>query len=100
VLPLLFLLGAALGLLNPVCVALGNKLDPHNPGMVSAFLMGTVWCVSEVIGPAGGGLLTKLFTEDAPANALALLSIMMGAGLLLSLMLPKAAEEKSRLEYA
>lgn len=100
ILILLFFMGATLGLLNPVCVAFGNKLDPNNPGMVSAFLMGMVWVVSEVIGPAGGGLLTKLFTEDAPANALAILCLAMCGGLALSFKLPSAAEENAQLEYS
>ncbi len=100
VLILLFCMGATIGTLNPVCVAFGTKLDQKNPGMVSAFLMGMVWCVSEVLGPAGGGLLTKLFSEDAPANALAVLSFAMFAGLLLSFWLPTAEEERAQLEFA
>lgn len=100
VLMLLFAMGASIGCLNPVCVAFGTKLDPHNPGLVSAFLMGLVWCVSEVIGPAGGGLLTKLFDTDAPANALAVLGVFMFMGLALSFMLPVAEEEKAQLEFA
>ena len=72
---LLFAVGAALGVVNPVAIAFGNKLVPENPGLVSAFLMGLVWCVSEGIGQAGGGVLTKLFTEDAPAKALGCLGV-------------------------
>lgn len=71
--PLIFLNGASLGLINPVIVSMGNRLMPSSPGMVSAFLMGLAWCVSEVIGLGGSGFLTKLFEEDAPAKALAVL---------------------------
>jgi FSR family fosmidomycin resistance protein-like MFS transporter len=91
-LSLLFLLGAALGIVNPVSVALGNRLAADNPGLVSAFLMGMVWCVSEVIGQAGGGLLSKLFVDDAPAKALAILGASFIVGIFAVRRLP---EEKS-----
>lgn len=68
--PLLAIAGSFLGVVQPVAVALGNELGKKNPGMVSAFTMGLVWCVSETIGPAGSGLLSKLFIEDAPAKSL------------------------------
>jgi MFS transporter, FSR family, fosmidomycin resistance protein len=88
-LTLLFLLGASLGIVNPVSVALGNRLVPENPGMISAFLMGMVWCVSEGIGQGGGGLLTKLFEEDAPARALGIIGAAFFIGFAASLNLPK-----------
>ena len=56
-LTMLFFLGATLGAINPIALALGNRMAPHHPGAVSAFLMGMVWCVSEGLGQAGGGLL-------------------------------------------
>ncbi len=68
--PLLAIAGSFLGVVQPVAVALGNELGKKNPGMVSAFTMGLVWCVSETIGPAGSGLLSKVFIEDAPAKSL------------------------------
>ena len=68
--PLLAIAGSFLGVVQPVAVALGNELGKKNPGMVSAFTMGLVWCVAETIGPAGSGLLSKLFVEDAPAKSL------------------------------
>ncbi len=73
VLILLFALGAMLGLVNPVAVALATRLAPHQKGLVSAFSMGLVLCVSEVIGHAGGGAVSTFFTEDAAAMALAVL---------------------------
>lgn len=62
--------GSFMGIVQPLAVSLGTILGKNNPGLVSAFTMGLVWCVSESIGPLGAGLLTKLFNEDAPAKAL------------------------------
>lgn len=90
VLTLLFLIGAALGAINPVAIAFGTRLAPHHPGMISAFLMGLVWCVSEGLGQAGGGILTKFFTEDAAAKALAVLGLFYFIGIAVMLRLPKA----------
>lgn len=87
-LTLLFCLGAAIGIVNPVSVALGNRLMPENPGMISAFLMGMVWCISEGIGQGGGGLLTKLFEQDAPAKALGILGVAFFIGLAATIRLP------------
>lgn len=70
---LLFLTGASLGIVQPIAVALGNELGKENPGLVSAFTMGMVWCVSETIGLGSSGFLTKIFSDDAPAKALMLL---------------------------
>lgn len=75
VLVLLFALGAALNVATPVAVALGNKIMPSRPGLVSAFLMGMVWCIAEGLGPGGGGILTKLFVENAPVKAMAIIGI-------------------------
>jgi MFS transporter, FSR family, fosmidomycin resistance protein len=86
---LLFFLGAALGVISPVSIAFGNRLCPQNPGMVSAFLMGLVWCVSEGLGQGGGGLLTKLFEDDAPAKALGVLGLFFFIALFVSVQLPK-----------
>ncbi len=70
---LLFCLGATLGIVNPVAVSMGNRIMPSRPGLVSATLMGLVWCVSESLGPGVGGLLTKCFVSDAPAKATAVM---------------------------
>ena len=86
---LLFVLGAALGTVSPVVVALGNRLRPGQSGIVSAFLMGLVWCVAEGIGQGGGGLLTKLFSDNPAAYALACLGILLIVGLAFASRLPK-----------
>ena len=76
-LPLLFASGASLAIAQPLSVALGNILGKKNPGMASAFTMGLVWCVSETVGPAGAGLLSKVFSSDGPAKALMVLGCLL-----------------------
>lgn len=85
---LLFFMGSMIGTINPISVAFGTKLMPEHPGMVSAFLMGGVWCVSESLGPGGSGLLTKLFEEDAPARALMIVGVFFFAGIFVAYRLP------------
>jgi FSR family fosmidomycin resistance protein-like MFS transporter len=89
----LFIMGAAIGVIQPVAVAFGNILCKSKPGMVSAFLMGLVWCVSECLGPAGGGFLTKLFVEDAPAKALSLIGILFFVSFFATAILPRKAKD-------
>lgn len=79
---MVFMLGAFLGISNPIIVAMGNRLVPDKPGMVSAFLLGLAWCVSEGLGQAGGGFLTRFFIEDAPARALCVLGILFAIGII------------------
>lgn len=99
-LSLLFVMGTCIGVVNPVSIAFGNRLMPNNSGMVSAFLMGLVWCISEGIGQWGGGLLTKLFVDDAPAKALGCLGVLFFVGLAVCLKLPKEIPAESELELA
>lgn len=95
---LLFIIGASLGMANPVAVALGNKILPTRPGLVSAFLMGMVWCIAEWIGPGGSGLLTKLFKDNAPSLALSSLGILFIIGTALTALLPKEVDKEFELE--
>lgn len=99
-LPLLMTMGGALVLINPVAIALGNRLVPENPGAVSALLMGLVWCVAEGIGQAGGGLLTKLFDDDAPAKALGIIGILFYVTFVVGLKLPREIPVPDKAEYA
>jgi FSR family fosmidomycin resistance protein-like MFS transporter len=85
---LLFLLGAAIMLINPLVIAFGNKLYPNEPGTVSGFLMGFAWCIANPLGQSGGGLLTKLFVEDVGAKALSLIGIFFLIGFAISSFLP------------
>lgn len=86
---LLFVLGAALGTVSPVVIALGNRLRPGQSGVVCAFLMGLVWCAAEGIGQTGTGLLTKAFSDNAAASALACLGTLFVVGLTFACRLPK-----------
>ncbi len=89
---LLFLVGATLNITNAVSVAFGNQLAPGHPGKIGGLLMGMVWCVSEGIGQGGGGLLTKLFNEDAPAHALAILGAFLIVAIALTRRLPRLVQ--------
>lgn len=71
----LFFMGTLGGLINPLSIALGNKLMPNKSGLVGAYLMGLVWCVAEFLGPGGGGFLTTLFAEGGPEKALMILAL-------------------------
>ena len=86
-------LGAAISSFNPVSIALGNRYVPGKPGLISAFLMGIVWCVAEVLGPCGGGLLTLLFSEDAAAKSLMVLGVSFLAALAVLIRLPEETTE-------
>jgi FSR family fosmidomycin resistance protein-like MFS transporter len=88
-LPLLFVFGASVGSITPLNVVYGNCLLPNRAGVVGAFLMGLVWCVAEGLGQFGGGMLTKLFTDDAPAHALGCLGILFFVGLAVYVRLPR-----------
>lgn len=89
VLPVLFVLGACLAVMNPVAVAFGVKLVPGSPGAVSAFLMGLVWCVSEALGPGGVGIMSKFFDDFAPVKALSILGLFFLVQIYHTLSLPK-----------
>lgn len=89
---LLFGMGASIGIVNPVAVAMGTRLVPNQKGLVSAFLMGLVWCVSEGIGQAGGGFLTRSFTDDVAAKALAVLGVIFLLGIAAAAQLPQKEE--------
>jgi len=90
--PLLFCLGASLGVVNPISVAQGNRWAPSNPGLVTAMMMGLAWCVSEGIGQGIGGLLTKLFESDAAAKAIACEGLLLIGFSLLAARLPTDQE--------
>lgn len=96
---LLFFVGATIGMLNPVLVSFGIKLLPNQPGTVSAFLLGLAWCVSEGLGQGGGGLLTKLFIEDAPAKALMILGLLFFLGIFVTYRLPETSEKQKTVDY-
>lgn len=92
----LAVLGASLGIANPLSVALGNRLMPSKPGLVSAFLMGLVWCISEAIGPGGVGVLSTFFEDYGPIKALAILGVFFLVNIYCTMQLP---EEEVEVEY-
>jgi MFS transporter, FSR family, fosmidomycin resistance protein len=100
VLFLLFGSGAGLGIINPTAVSLGTRLAPDQKGVVGAFSMGLVWCVSEGLGLGVGGFLATCFTEDAPAKALAVLGCLFIVAITTAYALPKKEEalESLRIE--
>lgn len=99
-LTLLFFMGASSIITNPLLIAFGNKLYPEEPGKVSGFMMGFAWCIANPIGLAGGALLTKLFTEDAAAKALFLLTVFFVISLILSYFLPETKNSRQEnIEY-
>lgn len=89
----LLLAGSSIGVVQPLAIALGNDLGRKNPGLVSAFTMGLVWCVSESIGPAGTGLVSKLFTEDAAAKSLMVFGSLFSVLLYAASQLPASQKE-------
>lgn len=95
---LIFTLGAFLSTINPVIIAYGNILVPESPGMVSAFLMGMAWCISEGIGQSGGGFIANFFEEHAPVYALCILGIFYAVGIFATLLLPNAKKEVFRFK--
>lgn len=99
ILPLLFALGSALGVCSPVAIAFGNKMLPSRPGLVSAFLMGLAWCISESIGPGGGGLLTKCFEDNAPVKALTCFGFLFVGGMLATAFLPSGVAEEIEIQH-
>lgn len=99
-LALLFGMGACIGSINPLGLNLATKLVPNHKGLVSAIMMGLVWCLSEVLGQTGGGLLTKLFEDDAPAKALALLGSFFMIGIITASQLPEKETPFELMEYA
>ncbi len=92
-LPVLAMMGATLGTIQPVAVAMGNRIGRSNPGLVSAFTMGLVWCVSESAGPGGVGILTHFFDTDAPGKALMVMGALFPGLILAAYYLPEEAKD-------
>jgi MFS transporter, FSR family, fosmidomycin resistance protein len=97
---MIFTLGAFLATINPVIIAFGNTLAPENPGMVSAFLMGMAWCVSEGLGQSGGGVISKFFDEHAPVYTLGVIGIFFIFGLIATFLLPGAKKDEVGTQIA
>ena len=79
-LSVLFFFGASLGPMTPLSLAVGTGTMPELRGMVSAFLMGLVWIVSETIGIGFSGILADCFASDGPMKALSCIGLYLVAG--------------------
>ncbi len=99
-LPMLFCLGAAVGVTSPITVAYGNALMPGNPGIVGAILLGLAWVLAESIGLGGTSALTRLFVDDAPAKALALLGVSFVFSILACYLIGKREREIASSAFA
>jgi FSR family fosmidomycin resistance protein-like MFS transporter len=95
---ILFAMGAAFGANSPVALILGAHLVPSQKGLVAAFSMGLVWCISEGIGQGCGGFLATCFDTDGPAKALSVLGSVLLAGTAAAYFLPKKEEAIAALE--
>jgi len=76
----LFFFGASLGPMTPLSLAVGTGCVPERRGMVSAFLMGLVWIVSETVGIGFSGLLADSFQENGPLKALLCIGLYLPVG--------------------
>lgn len=94
---LLFVIGGLLGSMTPLSLALANQVAGSNRGMISAFLMGLVWIVSEGIGIGLSGTIADLFDTDKPAKALACLGAFLFVGTYFSYSLFSLEAEKEKV---
>lgn len=93
-LTLLFLVGGFLGAISPLVLVMGNSLVPSHRGLVSAFLMGLVWIVSEGAGIGMSGVVADLFSEDRPAKALTCFGALLFIGTFFAYKLLPSRQEK------
>lgn len=67
-LTLLGLTGMLLGSVHPIGIGQAGHCLPHYPGLVSAFAMGMVWCLSETFGPISS-ILTYAFPKEVAVSS-------------------------------
>lgn len=70
-----FCFGGFIGAIMPLALDLGIFFVPHKKGMISAFLMGLVWMISEGLGVGTISLLTNVFASHAIIKSLALFGL-------------------------
>ena len=73
---LLALIGILLGSVHPIGIGQAGHFLPLYPGLVSAFTMGMVWCLSEAIGPISSILTHAFPKETAVSSAIYCVSIL------------------------
>lgn len=84
--------GAFLGTVNPLGVALGQRIAPReNVSIVSAVLMGWAWCLGGTVISIAGELYTRL--GNNATKALMLLGFANFVMVLLAFLLPKVTDD-------
>lgn len=91
ILSVLAVMGSAFGALVPMGLTAGHQLLPGNPSLVSAFVMGMVWCVAEGLAPMSGILATLYSGVNPAAQALATMGVVNIVGLFATFRLPSLA---------
>ncbi|MGE5195840.1 MAG: MFS transporter [Anaerolineae bacterium] len=84
---LLSILGAFLGLINPIIISWGNRLVPESPSTVSALLMGLAWCLA-YFGPISAGFMSKYFVATPYVSAISILGLLLVINLFLVFLIP------------
>jgi MFS transporter, FSR family, fosmidomycin resistance protein len=92
--PYLFVMGSALGVMNPLIVAYGNRLIPNLAGSVSALLMGGAWCFG-YLGITVASLLPGLFSNNATVHALQLFGLFIVVPPLMAVLLSRTTVQES-----
>ncbi len=87
---LLFLLGLFSSTCNVVGVSYGNRLMPNHSRTVSAFLMGSAWCIAGISTVIGGWLADPNY-GGSPETALMWFITAIICGFIFSFLLPKAS---------
>lgn len=85
---LLSILGAFLGIINPIIISWGNRLVPESPSTVSAILMGFAWCVGN-LGALIAGLVAPLFKTDPIVNTISIMGLLLAVIFTLISMMPR-----------
>jgi len=91
---LLFFFGLFIGAIMPLVLDLGGDFVPHRKGLVSAFLMGLVWIVSEGVGISLASFLASTFQTDGPTKSLLIFGTLFIPSLLLTEPLSRYEKEK------
>ncbi len=84
---LLSVLGAFLGIINPILVSWGHRLAPEHPSTISGLLMGCAACFGG-LGALLVGFLTHSFTEEPIVYAMGTMGLLMFLCLTLILFMP------------
>jgi FSR family fosmidomycin resistance protein-like MFS transporter len=84
----LALLGAFLGIINPVVVSWGHRLVPESPSTISPLLMGFARCIGN-LGSLGAGILASIYREDPIVTPLSILCSFLILAFICVLLVPR-----------